>query len=299
MGTEKHLMRIGELERLSGVPRHTIHQYLRHGLLPPPVKTGKTMAYYDESHLARLSEIARVKGSARVPLAFLKRVLEESGGPEKERESEKATAMAGKEHEEAVEARRRRIRGAAFGVFLEKGYQRARIRDITEAAGISTGTFYIYYRDKRELFMEAIDDLIQGTVEELERAAAKEGDFLKAAATIARFYIENYGRFSAIINQLRGLMASAEPSARDAFVSLHNRMADPIVRQIRVAVERGTIRDLDPELLARAIMGMVEFLAIRLSFDDRYSPSQAVTFFLDLLLNGATPLMNRVSGIKP
>ena len=284
MPAEIRLLKMGDLERLSGVPRHTIHQYLRHGLLPPPMRTGRTMAYYDDSHLARLAEIVRVKGSARVPLAFLKKTLEESGAAERGGGGGEAAP-----DKVAGASRRRQIRDAALEVFLAKGYQNARIQDITAAAGISTGAFYIYYRDKRELFMEAIDDLIQNTVEGLERTAAKEGDFFKAAVAIAHFYIESYGFFSGIINQLRGLMASAEPAAREKFIALHNRMADPIAREIRAAAARGVIRDLDPELLARAIMGMVEFLAIRLSFDQRYSPSQAVSFLLDLLLNGVSP----------
>ena len=48
------LLSIGELERLSGTPRHAIHRYIRSGLLPKPLKTSKTMAYYNEAHLERL-----------------------------------------------------------------------------------------------------------------------------------------------------------------------------------------------------------------------------------------------------
>lgn len=240
------------------------------------------MAYYHRSHLDRLAEIARVKGSARVPLAFLKRMLGEIESAEKgEGKGEDAGA-----EKAPGEERRRQIREAAVGVFLEKGYQRARIQDITAAAGISTGTFYLYYRDKRDLFMDAIDELIRGTVAGLEEVAAREGDPVRAAAAIAGFYIDSYGYFSGIINQLRGLMASAEPSAREKFVSLHNRMADPIVRELRAAMARGEIREVDPELLARALMGMVEFLAIRLSFDGRYTTDQAVSFLVDLLMKG-------------
>ena len=54
-------MRIKELVERSGLPRTTIHFYLRHGLLHPPVKTGRTMAYYDKSHLDRLRKIQSLK----------------------------------------------------------------------------------------------------------------------------------------------------------------------------------------------------------------------------------------------
>jgi AcrR family transcriptional regulator/predicted DNA-binding transcriptional regulator AlpA len=288
METEVRLLRISELEKLSGVPRYTIHQYLRSGLLPEPLKTSRTMAYYSEVHLDRLRVIKGIKGSSRVPLSFLKKILdeEEEVAEGKSGRGETGAKAPAEPNRTAMEKRKRQIRDAALKVFLEKGYQHARIQDITIAAGISTGTFYIYYRDKRDLFMDAIDELIKNTVKELEDAAAKEGDFLKAAVAVSQFYIENYGYFSGIINQLRGLMASAEPSAREKFIALHNSMADPIAREIRSAIKKGLIRDVDPELLARAIMGMVEFLSIFLSFDERHSAPQAISFMIDLIMNG-------------
>jgi AcrR family transcriptional regulator/predicted DNA-binding transcriptional regulator AlpA len=286
MEREAALMKIGELEKLSGVPRYTIHQYLRNGLLPEPIRTGKTMAYYDDSHLELLQKIKGVKGSSRVPLSFLKKVLMEGGATGSKSDQGEPAVKTAEPRKASAETRKRQIRDAAFKVFLERGYQHARIQDITAVAGISTGTFYLYYQDKREVFMDAIDEMIKNTVAGLEGAAAREGDFLKAVVATARFYMEDYGYFSGIINQLRGLMAAAEPSARDKFIALHNHMADPIMREIRSAARRGVIRDVDPELLARALMGMVEFLSIRLTFDDRYTSTQAISFLIDLVMNG-------------
>lgn len=68
-------MRIKGLEEKSGVPRTSIHFYLRQGLLHPPYKTGRTMAYYDDSHVQRLKEISRLKQGTRVPIALLKEHL--------------------------------------------------------------------------------------------------------------------------------------------------------------------------------------------------------------------------------
>ena len=61
MGNETRWFRIGDLSRLTSVPRRTIHFYVQEGLLHPPVKTGKTMAYYDESHRKKLAHIKKEK----------------------------------------------------------------------------------------------------------------------------------------------------------------------------------------------------------------------------------------------
>jgi DNA-binding transcriptional MerR regulator len=65
-------MRIKELVEKSGVSRTTIHFYLREGLLHRPRKTGRTMAYYDDSHLQRLRDIQKLKKGSRMLISFLK-----------------------------------------------------------------------------------------------------------------------------------------------------------------------------------------------------------------------------------
>ncbi|MDI6874417.1 MerR family transcriptional regulator [Candidatus Solincola sp.] len=284
--TDAQVLRMSDLERLSGIPRHTIHQYIRRGLLPPPVKTGKTSAYYNEIHLEGLKKIREIKGGSRLPLSYLKRLLDESGAENGKGEE---TAIVQGEHnhrEDEKEKKRRRIREAALELFVRKGYGGTKIKDITSRAGVSVGTFYLYYRDKKELFMDAVDELIQSVVHAIEKEASRDGDPFRKAIRTARFYLDNYSKFSVIINQLRGMMVTENPDAYHKYIALHKRIADPVVRELRNAAKRGLIRDLDPELLARAVMGIVEFTAIFLTFDRRYDSGEAVAFIVDLLKNG-------------
>ena len=68
-------MRIGELARVSGVRRETIHFYLREGLLPPPDKVNARVAYFDAGHLARLHLIKELQ-RAHLPLAIIREQLD-------------------------------------------------------------------------------------------------------------------------------------------------------------------------------------------------------------------------------
>jgi AcrR family transcriptional regulator len=47
---------------------------------------------------------------------------------------------------------------AAKTLFSEKGYKATNISEITETAGIATGTFYLYYDSKTQLFMDLFLD---------------------------------------------------------------------------------------------------------------------------------------------
>jgi AcrR family transcriptional regulator len=47
---------------------------------------------------------------------------------------------------------------AAFAVFGENGYTATRIRHIADLAGISSGTIYTYFRDKKDLFRATVQE---------------------------------------------------------------------------------------------------------------------------------------------
>jgi AcrR family transcriptional regulator len=286
---EVKLLKISELERLSGFPRYTIHNYVRNGVLHEPIKTGKTMAYYDNAHLEKLNTIRQIRGTQKLPLAFLKAMLADHKTVDGEGDGRERPAAAGEAKTEVREERRRQIREAALEVFVEKGFQRTRVQDITDAAGVSTGTFYLYYKTKRELFLDVIDEMTASTVKTLEAAATEDSDILRGAIATAKYYMDNYTAFAGVINQFRGMMASGEHSAKQKFVELHNKLADPIIHQIQLAIKKGIIRDVDPELLASAMMGITEFLSFRVTFDENRTSSESISFMMDLLANGISP----------
>lgn len=69
--------RMKDLCELSGLPRQVIHFYIQQGLLPEGHKTGRNMAYYGESHLARLSLIRQLQNERFLPLKAIRAVLDE------------------------------------------------------------------------------------------------------------------------------------------------------------------------------------------------------------------------------
>ncbi len=71
----RRFMRMAELERLSGVPRETIHYYLREGLLPAPSRQGKTQALYDDGHLERLRLVRQLREEKYLPVAVIRSIL--------------------------------------------------------------------------------------------------------------------------------------------------------------------------------------------------------------------------------
>jgi AcrR family transcriptional regulator len=67
---------------------------------------------------------------------------------------------------------RDRLVAAAIEVFVEQGYEQARVQDIARTAGLTTGAIYANFRDKRELLLAAIADRTAAEVDALVQAAA-------------------------------------------------------------------------------------------------------------------------------
>ncbi len=65
-----------DLCEATGLDRQAIHFYIQQGLLPPGRKTGRTMAFYSEEHLARLSVIKKLQHERFLPLKAIKALLD-------------------------------------------------------------------------------------------------------------------------------------------------------------------------------------------------------------------------------
>ena len=78
------------------------------------------------------------------------------------------------------EVRLDELMGAAQALFLEKGVEATTISEITEAAGVAKGTFYVYFPSKQEMLAALGQRYAREFVEQLERAveACAEDDWV-------------------------------------------------------------------------------------------------------------------------
>ena len=287
----ENYMRISELVERSGVPRTTIHFYLREGLLHPPMKTGRTMAYYNESHLRRLQLINKLKLENHLPVAMVKeRLAEFDGGEASVRSvSYDSTNPVDMKAEVPHNDKRKQIINAAIEIFSQKGYHRAKIQDITRSVGISTGTFYIYFNNKQDLFIEVIDDVLRTIIHDEVKSLRNEDDFFKRLEIRGKAFYKNYLKYDEILYQLRAEMASEDDWPQNRVKKAYRDITEPVIRELENALNQGILRPIDPELLAYALTGMIEILSLRLKLDNRYTYDEIESFILDFLSRRLKP----------
>lgn len=72
---EPQLLKMSVFARKSGVPVPTVKHYLREGLLPPPTRTSRNMAYYDASLIPRVRAIKELQRTLFLPLRVIRELL--------------------------------------------------------------------------------------------------------------------------------------------------------------------------------------------------------------------------------
>lgn len=74
--------------------------------------------------------------------------------------------MRQKNHDRRVERTCKALKKALYELIEEKGYDQVTVEEITDRANLGRATFYLHYRDKEDLLLEDVIDLVDQMVEE-------------------------------------------------------------------------------------------------------------------------------------
>lgn len=177
---------------------------------------------------------------------------------------------------------RQKLLDAAVALFLERGYDNLRIGDITEAAGVGKGTFYLHFADKRDLLL-AYFQQSRERVEAVEtEAEASDMEYLTRVKHRLRAALASDGQWHKVMTFLRIAAGSDDPEVAAGARSVHMRMSLPARRDMEEAIQSGLVRDIDPDLATLAFAGVAEMLAWRIAQDDTYDGATVCDFVDDL-----------------
>ncbi|MEM9845378.1 MAG: TetR/AcrR family transcriptional regulator, partial [Pseudomonadota bacterium] len=169
--------------------------------------------------------------------------------------------------------REKRILKAAVTKFRAQGYHSVRIEDLAEAAEVSVGTVYNYYRTKGDILiatvaMEVEEVLASGTriVE-----APPPGVHAALCALIFSYYDHSLEYLSKEMwrsAMALSIEASQTPNGRH-YTELDQWLAIQVTDLISALQERGDVRaDVDPAALGRVIFNNLNQMFIEFVKDD-------------------------------
>jgi AcrR family transcriptional regulator len=181
-------------------------------------------------------------------------------------------------------ATRRRLLDAAEGSFGELGYHDASVVKITDEAGVAQGTFYLYFASKKEIFDELVRDLNRRVRRAMKEASSQGTTRLEAELLGFRAYFE----FTAGHAALYRIIRQAEFVSPEMLRYHYERLAEGYVEGLREAIDGGDVGDVDPEVVAWALMGAGELLGMRwILWEGLKEPPQRVLDELTRIIAGA------------
>jgi AcrR family transcriptional regulator len=247
------------------------------------------MAYYDNSHLERLKLIQKMKNELGIPIHYIKERIAKLGPGNVSDLGEKAGTVVNEDFpssEDPRDKRKNEIISAAIKIFSEKGFYKTKIKDITDALDMSTGTFYIYFENKDELFNEAIDGVVKSILGGAAEAIKNEKDFLRRMLLRGQVFFEQYSKYSEVLNQLRAEMTRDSTQFQEKVKRIYHGLTQPVIKEFQDAMDQGLIRKTDPDLLAYAVTGLIEIMSFRMTVDDAYSFGDIILFLTDFMIGG-------------
>lgn len=154
---------------------------------------------------------------------------------------------------------------AAERVFYKKGYHNSTIKDITSEANIGLGTFYIYFNDKKSLYVHLLSDYSKF----IRKAISKKISHLTDRRDIER---EGLVAFLEVVrdNQyIYNIIWESLYIDKKLFVGYYEDFARHYINYIEIAQEEGEMRKLNPETVAYVLMGIANFVGLRYTMFDK------------------------------
>jgi AcrR family transcriptional regulator len=155
-------------------------------------------------------------------------------------------------------------------LFLALGYHKTTMRNVAEAAGISTGPLYFYFRNKTEVFFHICDESFDYLIAALRRAAGENdraGLRLRAVYYAYKdFYYQEPQRFEIMHLAINPMSGIDLPPALAARLNEKAKILGAIMEEIiRAGITRRELRPVDPCKLALYLYSVAEgiFLSSR------------------------------------
>lgn len=191
--------------------------------------------------------------------------------------------------------RREQIARAALEVFSARGYGEATVRSIARRAGVAEGTVYLYFRGKRDLLFAAWETVMASAVlPSVRRAeAAEPGSEQDVLAAVFRDQFQLLLRHGAFFRLVMH-RADVDPDFRRSVQVRVREFLEEVMRMVQQGVRRGTLAELDPEVVVRALGALIRGLVLFDRYDpkplfDRYSVEAVAREVARFVLYGLLP----------
>ena len=178
------------------------------------------------------------------------------------------------------------IVNAAIQVFYEKGYHSASINDITRLAGVATGTFYIYFDGKYNLYKYLLLSISRMIRNHLTQSIKSYPTRREKERVGLRCWMEFVLKHPYIYPIIWESMYIDRQLLDDYYITF----CEAYRKGLQEAEDNGEVADIDTEVLAYSLMGVSNFIGLNWGlFREKTTEAEierVVDEFMKILDNG-------------
>lgn len=294
----KKYLTISHLSQKTGISKSSIHHYIKRGLLNKPVKAHATLSYYDQTHLEQLARIKAMRARDRLSLADIKGCLRCEGASSQQANQFQGAdpdspgkAFAPDTHNgqpDIMRETREAIISTAMQLFSTKGYENTTIDAIIKTLKMGKGTFYKYFSNKKELFLECVDSIVKrvAPANNWKGNPFWDKDIKKRWKEGIMHFMDISSIFRNITDVLFVASLSDDPELKQKAHEQYNYLLHHVEWLIKQDIERGDLKPFNEEIAARFILVTAAALAEYLSASSTYTFEQGIDIWLDFILHG-------------
>lgn len=165
--------------------------------------------------------------------------------------------------------RKHEILEKSLEVFIEEGYEDVTFQKIADRCGITRTTLYIYFKNKREIFLWSIKQLTSGIEQKLNELIAdteitSEACLRSMLSTIVDACERNKALFSVLLTYLLALQKSGgDPGqrVRRRLVRLQHLLSTVIIRGMKA----GEFKKINVKAANEMFYGLIQSAIFRMS----------------------------------
>jgi len=163
--------------------------------------------------------------------------------------------------------RRQQLLEAARTLFAEKGYHETTVDDITRAADVAKGTFYLYFSEKREIYLEVIRSfltLIKHFVDLVTEQTPSPADYFDKVRSGAVGLLETVQQNRQLARLAYRESLGVDEELTALLQRFYREIAEAEVKNLELAMQLGVVRRCHPLVVAYMHIGLVERVVLEM-----------------------------------
>lgn len=166
--------------------------------------------------------------------------------------------------------RRQQIIGAATNSFSLFGYKATTIDQVAKLANVGKGTIYTFFKNKEELFDEIINDLIKEMKEVANDAVNPSDSFYENVHRALYKLLEFRKKHQLTIKLSQEARDIGTPAVLEVMEKLELAILNFIKDKVILAIQKGEIKDCDPEITSFIMMKL--YIALIFDWEKKNEP---------------------------